>query len=744
MNKYIGLDYETFSSVPLGGKEQRGLANYVASPDFRVLLASTEGPGGTITFDWVFNRIYDREFNSIDDSTDVTAEFLQLLVVGDETIMAHNAPFERAVTHWLYGDKIDPLRFQDSAVDGRALGAESKLLVASRQLTNSHKLEEGHDLVMLFCVPNELYPEGATAELIEKHGHEDKWLLFIKYCEMDARGSRDIRIRAEEILADIDPNLISREAEYEPATWEMNQVGWHVDKPLVQKMKQRAWANSIIAQRAFLTETGDQINFNSHQQLKKYLEQRGVQTKSLDKYHLPAVLERTKKRIAKLEAELHDEQEPTETRFNSIEYAVGKLKECEALLETKLEIGGSTLSKLPVILNLLSDDDILRDQYIHFGAGQTGRSTARGAQMQNIKKLDGNIRDMETIYDLQEHWSNGDMAGQLRQVFTSRHPEGEVLVGDFAGVESRGLAFEAGEEWKLQAFQEKKDVYCMLVTRFNAYTHLSYDEVADKEGEYYQTLRPRGKYSELSCQYQASGSAVQEFMFRLGFSITIEEATQNVVDWRGADPAIVEFWMMLDDLLKEAVSLNQVVEFQGAYGLTYRATPFELESMSAQHPGSLSLALQVVLPDGQPFVTRFVHGCYFRGNKLCYYKPADNLNGELWKATYKHKTLKNADGTPKDVYYSIYGGKLAGIFTQSLCREIFFESLTELRRLFAEHGVANAVICGQFHDEINVDWWPGGHSKEEVMALMRQAMTHTRLEGFPLDAEIKGAHRYIK
>ena len=58
----------------------------------------------------------------------------------------------------------------------------------------------------------------------------------------------------------------------------------------------------------------------------------------------------------------------------------------------------------------------------------------------------------------------------------------------------------------------------------------------------------------------------------------------------------------------------------------------------------------------------------------------------------------------------------------------------------------NAVICGQFHDEINVDWWPeeGGHSKEFVEGLMREAMSYTRLKGFPLDVEIHAAHRYIK
>ncbi|QNN98058.1 DNA polymerase I [Microbacterium phage Fede] len=732
-----GLDYETFSSVPLGGKDGRGLPNYVASPDFHGLCVSIAMPNGNVrTYDFVFDKEYNSNREDINhfDALDVFRSFM-LNSSGTDIFMAHNAPFERAVTKRLVPG-FRWWQFQDSAVDARCLGAESKLIVASRQLTNSHKLEEGQELVMLFCVPNTQYPHGATRELIEKHGHLEKWMRFIEYCEMDAIGSRDIRLTAIRILENLDPMLLQREVYYERETYLMNQNGWGVDKPLVSKMKQRAWANSIIAQRAFVNETGDQLNFNSHPQMKKYLEDRGVKTKSLDKYTLPIVLERVKNRIAKLEEQL---KEDGREDYPSINRGVTLLTEAEAMLETKLEIGGSTLSKLPVILNLLSDDDVLRDQYMHVGAGQTFRTTGRGVQMQNIKKLDGNIRDVSTLYDLQEHWSNGDMAGQLRQVFQSRKPDGEIIVGDFKGVESRALAYSAGEEWKLQVFRDGRDVYKELFVRFTQ-GEVLYEEVTDEQ-------RPRGKYSELSCGYQASGAAVQDFMFRLGFSITIEEAAQNVMDWRGACPAIVGYWEELDYLIKEAVGLNRMTQFKGAYGLTYRATPFELESMSEQHPGSISLALQIILPDGTPYVTRFVHGLYFRGPKLCYYKPAENLyGGPLWKATYKHPKLKDQNGKPREVYYSIYGGKMAGIFTQSMCREMFFQSLVSLGNLLRD--VPNALIVGQFHDEINVDWWPsdedGAWTKEMVQDAMKIAMSTTVLTGFPLDVDVKSAFRYIK
>lgn len=736
----MGLDYETWSRTNL---PERGLHNYVVDPEFKALLASTAGPGGIITFDWVFKKVYDREFNIVSDVEDVTAEYARFLAAGNEIIMAHNAGFERAVTKWML-PHFDLKRFQDSAVDASILGAERKLEVASRQLTNTPKEEVGKELVMLFCVPNDFYPDGPTAELIEKHGHMEKWEEFIHYCEVDAEGSLEIRLTAHKIIDPLDPNLIAREAEYEWDCYRMNQNAWAVDRRLVDKMRVRSWANSIIAKRAFVNETGDELNFNSHQQLKKYLEDRGVQAKSLDKYHLPMVLKRVKGRIEKLEEQLHEDGRED---YPSLNRGVTLLKEAEALLETKLEIGGSTLSKIPKILSLIDDEDLLRDQYMHAGAGQTFRTTGKGVQMQNLKKLsvdeDGEVRDVETLHDLTVHWSNGDMADNLRQVFWSRHPQGEVIVGDFSSVESRALAWLAQEDWKTKTYEEGKDVYKVLASKFFG---VPYEEVTKEQ-------RPRGKYSELSCGYQASATVLQDFMFRLGFAVDIETAIEDVMNWRAANPAITGFWEHMDTLLKESVRLNRGFHDRIGNGLSIKTTPFTLDSVTAQHPGAISMAIQILLPDGTPFVTRFVHGLYFKysteGNaRLCYYKPAERYNGgDLWKPTYQHPKKKDPrTGEPLEVFNSIYGGKTTGIMTQSFCREMFMESVHEFFELLDANEVRNALPVGQFHDEIAADWWPveGEPGKAYVQELLEEAMTYCRVPGFPLKADIKSAHRYIK
>lgn len=49
--------------------------------------------------------------------------------------------------------------------------------------------------------------------------------------------------------------------------------------------------------------------------------------------------------------------------------------------------------------------------------------------------------------------------------------------------------------------------------------------------------------------------------------------------------------------------------------------------------------------------------------------------GQLWESQYTDKKTKKRE------FFSIYGGKLAGILTQSFCRELFFTVLVKLEQL---------------------------------------------------------------
>lgn len=148
---------------------------------------------------------------------------------------------------------------------------------------------------------------------------------------------------------------------------------------------------------------------------------------------------------------------------------------------------------------------------------------------------------------------------------------------------------------------------------------------------------------------------------------------------------------------------------------------------------------------GKVIFERLFHGCYYRGTQVCYYKPSDTKHGPLWLQDFRDPK------TGKRRFHDIYGGKLAGILTQSLCREIFFQSLRDLSNVLA--GYSNVKIIGQFHDEIVVDWTPPhpvhGYATlglDTAKTLMNGAMSRIgpEFDGFPLGADIKSAYRYIK
>src|SRR5690606_26630665 len=112
-------------------------------------------------------------------------------------------------------------------------------------------------------------------------------------------------------------------------------------------------------------------------------------------------------------------------------------------------------------------------------------------------------------------------------------------------------------------------------------------------------------------------------------------------------------------------------------------------SLTALHPGAQSLTVQVTTPADGPLLTRVFHGCYYRGKDICYYKTTELKSGDLWRSRMS---------TPPHAWYKVYGGKLAGILTQSFCRELFFYSMKALEDRLSS--APNVQLIGQFHDEL--------------------------------------------
>lgn len=698
--EWIGLDFETYGAVDL---TVHGLERYVADKSFQPLLAAVVRNGHSYSHHTVLDFAKNFEGAVARLLTEVTEA---------EKIVAHNAGFERRVLQAL-GIDLPASKFIDSAVVARAAGAGGKLEAAAPQLLGSEKLASGWDLIKLFSIPGKYQEENGSRFFDPKIvlDHPDEWGTFKEYCKLDAK--LGLRLALSKF------NTIGRREQlYQAVTMEMNQLGWPVDVKLVEEMQRRYLENVEVAVAEFRERyNAEELNLNSLKQLKEWCLKRGIKATSFNEKNVEKLRSRVLKRL--------DTMDDTDERFTDY---------CEVveLLNTKQLLGGSSLKKLQVILDTVGADGRLRDQYLHIGAGQTWRTTGRSVQMQNLKRLK-EPANMDELWQDANEWDNEKLAENLRQVFTSSRPDGQLIVGDFSSVESRGLAWLAGEQWKLHAYAQGKDLYKVLASKIYS---VHYDDVLKSQ-------RQVGKVGELSCGYGAGAGAVNSFAENMGVEFSDGEAAQLVKDWRDANPNVVELWNVLDEALHEALcrTYGSVIRKRVGPHADYLVKVFPSktpETLVIQHPGAKSLTVELLDNNDDLVLTRVFHGCYQRGRNIGYYKPSERKTGALWKNHFTDPKTKQV------MFYTIYGGKLAGILTQSFCRELFFQALEAAHRWVAH--VPNVDLIGQFHDEIVLDWWPGerGITLNQAKRDLERIMSRTSVVGFPMACEVKSDYRYTK
>jgi len=699
----VGLDFETYGAVDL---RTHGLKRYISDSTFRPLIARL------VTYDRNLGLFDHQAYDFTTDMQQLT-ELLRFQL-HDMYICAHNAGFEEAVLDWL-GITVPPERFIDSAVIARAAGGGSHLEAAAPQLLNWSKLPDGHRLIKLFSVPSKAQVESGNLEFdpdVIKQNPGD-WKLFGEYCEVDAKLS--LKFAVDFLIKTSTLKPFEDEWTNNVITMRMNTLGWHVDVPMVEEMQRRYIRNMDEALENFRRKcNAPDLNLNSLKQMKEWCAERGIKATSFDENHVISLLNA-------IEKKLRVSSLPTD-KFNAYD-------EVSQLLRTKQILGGSSLKKLQVILDTVGDDGRLRDQYLHIGAGQTYRTTGRSVQMQNLKRITtpGDMDDL--LEDTYVEWDNTKLAENLRQVFTATDPQGQLIVGDFASVESRKLAWLAGQTDKVEAFRKGVPMYEQQAALIYG---VPLEQVTKAQ-------RQTGKVGELSCGYQASGPAVQSFASKMGVSLTEGEASKLVSDWRAANPKIMLFWDTLHEMLLSIMEGEQTVSTPVGHraSLTFsRVIP--PVSLLRQHRGVISLKMQMTFKDGTHWCSRLFHGLHMHGRDIRYYKPSDRKSGDLWRNTYTDPKT----GLPKP--HTLYGGKLTGILTQSSCRELFFRSLRSTQQWV--DGRPNVDIVGQFHDEIVLDWSPSasGIPFDDAISMLQASMETSALHNFPLKAEIKSDYRYTK
>lgn len=264
-------------------------------------------------------------------------------------------------------------------------------------------------------------------------------------------------------------------------------------------------------------------------------------------------------------------------------------------------------------------------------------------------------------------------------------PGHRLLVGDYANIEGRGLAWLAGEEWKLDAFRAYDagtgpDLYKLAYSR----------AFQIPVGDVTKDQRQIGKVMELALGYEGGVGAFQKMAAAYGVRLPDEEVDELKVNWRKAHPAIKRYWRALARAAVDA-TLHPGKKFMaGAEGrettflkkgsflwarlpsggvvpypfprVTETELPWFGEETEWMPCPDLEAAQRRFEPERlvkyDAAKRRALVRCYATGPQL-HYKMRDGTTG-IWKET------------------TTYGGSLSENLTQALCRDILAEAIVRL------------------------------------------------------------------
>ncbi len=512
--KTLSLDLETFSDIDLS---KCGVYKYASSPAFEILLFGFSVDGGDV-------RVVDLACGE-----KIPADILAALE--DENVMkwAYNAQFERiCLSRFLgfpVGSYLDPSSWHCSMVWAATLGLPMSLENVGTVLgLEKQKLTEGKELIRYFCVPcKPTKTNGGRVRNLPEHDME-KWQRFKAYNLRDV----EVEMQIQQRLVKFPVSDFVWEEYHQDQ--EVNDRGIGVDMDMVRQaitMDGRSKAELSAAMQE-LTELD---NPNSVQQMKQWLADNGMETDSLDKKSVAALLK--------------DASEPLKT-----------------VLTLRQQLAKSSVKKYQAMENAVCADSRAHGMFKFYGANRTGRYSGKIIQLQNLPQ--NHIPDLAQARELVKCGDYDaltvlyeDIPNTLSQLIrTAFVPQDgrKFIVADFSAIEARVIAWIAGECWRLKVFEDGGDIYCASASQM-------FHVPVEKHGVN-GYLRQKGKIAELALGYGGSVGALKS-MGALEMGLAEEELQPLVNAWRDSNPSITEFWWAVDRAVKECIKKRMPTETHG-------------------------------------------------------------------------------------------------------------------------------------------------------------------------------------
>lgn len=373
--------------------------------------------------------------------------------------------------------------------------------------------------------------------------------------------------------------------------------------------------------------------------------------------------------------------------------------EARQALTLRLEGAKSSLKKLPKIIEQISPDHRLREQYRYYGA-HTGRWSGKGAQLQNLKaartkdekKMVGTVI---AALEAGQPVANLDaLSLSLRPLITA--PKGKkVVLADFKSVENRVLAWASGCESMMDVYKAGRDPYIDFASRME---DIPYEEVSAE-------MRQRAKPGTLGCGFGLGGgqlvrkckcvcknfwtvgpdkeyadcprcharvktglvekTGLWRYAEMMGVNISQDEAHAQVNEFRTSFMDVANFWYYLEEAYAACVLTRREQKVDSSLGCKIR--------FKYKDP-----ALRIVLPSGRELVypSPFAHkGRNDRGFQSLSI-GFDGMKGKTW------------------LRQTTYGGRLCENVVQAIALDLLVDAMIRTE------DDPSFEIVGHTHDEI--------------------------------------------
>lgn len=682
----------------------------------------------------------------------VPSDALYLALANAGCVVAHNSHFDRTMIRHCWGMEVPVHRWRDTMVKALAHGLPGGLDKVGHALgieADKAKDKRGADLIQLFCKPR---PKTHKLRRATRDTHPKEWAEFLEYSRQDIIAMREVDRRL--------PSWNYRDGHPELALWHLDQQindrGFAVDLELAG-----AAITAVAAEQARLKHEVQEATNNlvsapskRDQLLAFILAEYGVT--------LPDMKADTLRR------RVDDPDLPDGVRL---------------LLSLRLEATKTSTAKYKALVNAASADDRLRNTLQFAGAQRTARWAGRVFQPQNLPRptpdFDEEQQDMG-IAALKGGFAS-EVFGDVMQLTSNAirgcivAPAGRKLcVADLSNIEGRGLAFLAGEHWKLKAFAE----YDVIETVEGEWiAQHEYDRLAllgqqptlalDKKGErihrghdlyklayarafgidpadVQKLMRQIGKVMELGLGYEGGVAAFLAFAAVYGLDLdeltdavyanapaeAIEKA-QSMLEWfkekrLGRVGLDDRMWVALEALVlmwREAHPASKALWAAAKDGV----------AQAIEHPGRIfgigkhlkarrdAAWLRIRLPSGR---------------YLCYLHPEvkrDPLDGRVQEISY----VGVDQYTRQWKRIKTYGGKLIENCTQAFARDVMAYNMPRIQEQ------AGYPIVLSVHDELLTEPEDSeAFNSDKLSALL--ANVPPWAQGIPLAAAGFQTYRYRK